>query len=72
MAVSKKPKDFELSEQDIDKALHILGVYDPANATVQNAIDFLIYLRAGVHELAHSMSPEELEKLYKQYTQQKK
>lgn len=65
-------KEYEITEEDIDKALHILSVYDSANATSENAIDFLIYLRSGVHEFAHNNSPEALAKLYEQYTAQRK
>ena len=72
MADSSKYEDYELTEEDIDKAIHILSVYDPENATPENAIDFLEYMRSVVHEAAHDTTPEQLQKLYEQFTAQKK
>jgi hypothetical protein len=71
MKDTRQHQDYELSEEDIDKAIHILSVYDPKNATPENAIDFLEYLRLGVHELAHN-NPDKLKELYQSYVNQKK
>lgn len=60
-------KDYEISEVDIDKAIHILSVYDPENATPENAIDFLTYIRSVIHDKAHNSSPEELKELYQHF-----
>lgn len=64
-------EDYEINEKDIDSVLNYLKIFDPANATPENAIDFLEWMRTSVHEMAHD-SPEKLEGLYKQYVQQKK
>lgn len=66
-----KLEDYEINEKDIDSVLNYLKIFDPANATPENAIDFLEWLRTGVHEIAHS-NPEKLEEMYKEYTAQKK
>jgi hypothetical protein len=71
MSNTNQFKDYEMNEADIDKAIHILSVFDPDNATPENAIDFLEWLRTGVHEMAHSKTPEELQKLYEQFTAQR-
>jgi hypothetical protein len=66
----RKLKDYEIDEAEIDKAIHILSVYDPENATPEKAIDFLVWLRTEVHSIAHNSAPGELEELYKKYTEQ--
>lgn len=67
-----KYEEYEISEADVDKAIHILSVYDPKNATPEKAVDFLIYLRTVVHDFAvHNSNPEDLERVYKQFTEQR-
>jgi hypothetical protein len=64
-------KDYELSEQDIDKAIHILSVFNHKNVTPAEAIDFLEWLRTQVHLKAHSLTTEELVKMYDQVSKKK-
>lgn len=66
-----KHKDYELNEQDIDKAIHILSVFNHKNATPEEAIDFLEWLRTQVHLKAHNLSTEELVKMYDQISKKK-
>lgn len=68
----RKLENYELNEADIDKAIHILSVFSHKDATPEEAIDFLEWLRVGVHEMAHDSEPKKLEELYKQYTEEKK
>ena len=64
-------EDWELNEVEIDKAIHILSVIDPLNATPEDAIDFLEYLRTEVHMLGHAASDEELKNLYEKFSQKR-
>ncbi len=64
-------KDYELNEQDIDKAIHILSVFSHKNVTPEEAIDFLEWLRTQVHLKAHSLTTEELVKMYDQVSKKK-
>jgi hypothetical protein len=59
-------KEYELSEEDIDKAIHILSVFNHKNATPEEAIDFLEWLRTQVHLKAHNLSTEQLVEMYNQ------
>jgi hypothetical protein len=70
MAKPQPYKDYEINEKDIDSVLNYLRIFDPEHATPENAIDFIEYLRTGVHEIAHN-SPERLEELYAAFTKQK-
>lgn len=63
-------QDYEISEKDIDSVINYPRIFDPEHATPENAIDFIEYLRTGVHELAHS-NPERLEELYSAFSSQK-
>ncbi len=64
--MTKLPDEFELSEQDIDKMLNWLRIFDPENATQEQAIAFLIDVRISIHKYAHN-NPEKLEELYKKF-----
>ncbi len=66
-----KHKDYELNEQDIDKAIHILSVFNRKSATPEEAIDFLEWLRTQIHLKAHNLSTEELVKMYDQVSKKK-
>ena len=67
--MTKLPDEYELSEQDIDKMLNWLRIFDPDNATPEQAIAFLIDLRVSIHEYAH-INPDKLEELYKKFKSQ--
>jgi competence protein ComGC len=64
--MAKLPDEYELSESDIDSVLRWLKIHDPANATSEEAIKFLVDSRVLIHEVAHN-HPEKLEDLYKEY-----
>lgn len=66
MSDISKHKGYELSEEDIDKAIHILSVISHKNATPEEAIDFLEWLRTQVHLKAHNLSTEQLVEMYNQ------
>ncbi len=72
MAGMSEHEDYELNEADIDKAIHILSVLRHKNATPEEAIDFLEWLRAQVHLGAHGRTTEELVKLYDQVSKKPK
>ncbi len=63
--------EYELNEEDIDKVLNYLKLVDPENATPENAIDFLEYYQSLFHEAGHISKDEDLEKLYKAFSQKK-
>jgi len=68
--MTKVPDEYELSESDIDSVLKWLGIFDPANATPEEAIKFLVDSRVLIHEVAHN-HPEKLEDIYKEYRSKK-
>ncbi len=68
----KKFEDYEWSEKDLDKVLNFLRIFDPENATQENAIDFLIFYGTAIHEIGHTATDEELEQLYKKFATSKK
>jgi hypothetical protein len=59
-----KFKEYELDEAEIDKAIHILTVYNGKKPTPEEAIDFLIWLRTQVHLKAKNLSTEKLVEMY--------
>lgn len=63
--------EYEIDEAEIEKAMRILKAHNPDNATPEDAIDFLVYLRSIVHELAHESDIEDLDKLYERYAKEK-
>ena len=67
--MTKLPDEFELSEQDIDKMLNWLRIFDPDNATPEQAIAFLVDTRVSIHQYAHD-NPEKIEELYKKFKSQ--
>ncbi len=64
MIDATKYPEFDISEADIDKAIHILTVYNKKQATAEEAIEFLTWLRVNVHEDAKNMTTEELVAAY--------
>lgn len=54
-------EDYEINEKDIDSVLRFLKIYDPENATPENAISILEDMDAYFHKLSHE-NPELLEK----------
>jgi hypothetical protein len=61
---------YELNEKDIDSTLNFLSIFDPENATPDNAISFLEYMYVGAHVMQHT-DPKAVEGLYKEYLGQK-
>lgn len=68
----RKFDDYELNEKDIDSMLNYLRIFDPKNATPENAIDFLEFYRTAIHEIGHEATDEDLKKLYAQKDKLKK
>jgi hypothetical protein len=64
--MKKLPEDYELNEKDIDSTINWLKIVDIKNASPENAIGFLIYLRTVIHQEWHD-KPENLEKYYKEF-----
>ena len=67
-----KFEEYKITEAEIEKAMHILSVADPGNATRENAINFLKYLWSTVHSLTHTRSTDELIEMYQEYTKTEK
>jgi hypothetical protein len=63
--------EYELNEMDIDSMLNYLRIFDPKNATPENAIDFLEFYRTAIHKIGHEATDEDLKKLYDKFTQEK-
>lgn len=61
---------YELNEKDVEIVIRYLKIYDPKNATPENAISMLEEFAAGVHVLSHT-NPELLEKLYEELKKNK-
>lgn len=59
-----KYEEYELTEADIDKAIHILTVHNGKEPTPEEAIDFLIWMRAQVHLKAQNLSTDKLVDMY--------
>lgn len=71
MSNTDEPMDYELTEADIDRAIHILSVFSHKHASPEEAIDFLEWLRTQVHLKAHNLTTEELVKLYEEVSKKK-
>ncbi|MGB3945906.1 MAG: hypothetical protein WBK76_03655 [Candidatus Saccharimonadales bacterium] len=66
-----KLEEYEINEKDIDSVLNYMRIFDPENATSEKAIEFLEYLRVGLHEKAHGAKDEDLKALYDKYKSEK-
>ena len=62
---------YELNEKDIESTLKFLRIFDPENATPENAIAFLEYMYVSTHMMQHT-DPKGLEELYKAFVEQAK
>jgi len=63
--------EYELNEKDIDSMLNYLRIFDPKNATAENAIDFLEFYRTAIHEIGHEATDDDLKKLYERFAKEK-
>ena len=61
--------NYELNEQDIDRTLNFLRIFDPENATPEQAIAFLEYMYVGAHMMQHT-DPKTVEELYSKFLEQ--
>jgi hypothetical protein len=59
--------EYKTTEVEIAKVLKFLHYYDPENETRENAIDFLNFHEALIHEAGHISTDEDMEKLYKKF-----
>lgn len=62
---------YELSEEDIDKTIAYLKTIDPEHATPEDAITFLEYYQTVFHELGHTLSEDEMKKLYDEFAKRR-
>lgn len=67
----KKFDEYELNEKDIDKMLNYLRIFDPSNATPENAIDFLEFYRTAIHKIGHEATDDDMKKLYERFAKEK-
>jgi len=63
-------KPYEPNEEDINKALNYLRIYDPEHATREEAESFLAFMNITIHE-ANKFAPESMEDYYDAYKKQR-
>jgi hypothetical protein len=62
-----KYDEYEPTQEDIDKVVHMLSYTDPERATQENAKKFIAFHQAYFHEAGHVLTDEEMLKLYKTF-----
>tara|TARA_B100001245_G_scaffold236497_1_gene227770 strand:- start:4803 stop:5021 length:219 start_codon:yes stop_codon:yes gene_type:complete len=62
---------YEINEADIDKVIAYLKTVDPEHATPEDGIAFLEYYQTVFHELSHTLSDEEMRKLYDEFAKKR-
>lgn len=62
--------NYEISEQDIESALHWLKINDPENANREKAIALLEDLQTGFHQMSHN-NPDRLLQLQEELKRNK-
>lgn len=65
-------KEYEASQEDIDKVVAYLKTIDPKHATTQDAIDFLMQYQEKFHQLGTILTDDEMKQLYKEFAQSRK
>jgi len=60
-------KEYELTDEDVEKVVNYLKVVDPENATPENAIAFLEHYAARFHTLGHMLSDADLREMYERF-----
>jgi hypothetical protein len=67
MADTEEFKQYELTDEDIEKVINYLKIVDPENATPENAISFLEQYAVKFHLLGHMLSDADLRELYEKF-----
>ena len=62
-------KEYEASQEDIDKVVAYLKTIDPEHATTQDAIDFLMQYQEKFHQLGTVLTDDEMKQLYEEFAQ---
>jgi hypothetical protein len=62
-------KEYEASQEDIDKVVAYLKTVDPEHATTQDAIDFLVLYQEKFHQLGTVLTDSEMKQLYDEFAQ---
>jgi len=65
-------KEYEASQEDIDKVVAYLKTIDPEHATPQDAIDFLVQYQEKFHKLGTVLTDDEMSQLYDEFAQSRK
>lgn len=65
-------KEYEASQEDIDKVVAYLKTIDPKHATTQDAIDFLMQYQEKFHQLGTVLTDDEMRRLYDEFAQSRK
>lgn len=65
-------KEYEASQEDIDKVVAYLKTIDPEHATTQDAIDFLMQYQEKFHQLGTVLTDDEMAQLYDEFAQSRK
>jgi len=71
MADINEFEEYEMTDEDIEKAINHLKNIDPEHATREDAIEYLEYYRIKIHALGHQLTDEELHKLYDEFSQKR-
>ena len=62
-------KEYEASQEDIDKVVAYLKTIDPERATPQDAIDFLTQYQEKFHQLGTVLTDDEMRQLYDEFAE---
>ena len=62
-------KEYEASQEDIDKVVAYLKTIDPEHATPQDAIDFLTQYQEKFHQLGTVLTDDEMRQLYDEFAE---
>ena len=62
-------KEYEASQEDIDKVVAYLKTIDPEHATTQDVIDFLMQYQEKFHQLGTVLTDDEMKQLYEEFAQ---
>lgn len=62
-------KEYEASQDDIDKVVAYLKTVDPERATPQDAIAFLVKYQEKFHKLGTVLTDNEMKQLYDEFAQ---
>ena len=58
--------DYQITDEDIDGAMHYLQVFHPENANREFAATMLQYIKSGLHKVARD-NPDNIESMHEAY-----